>query len=411
MRIAVCLLFLTPLSSWGADWSRFRGENGNGASDDKLPLKWAGPATKWSVNLPGEGNGSPIVCGGKVYLQTCSPDGSKRGLACLDATSGQLDWHTPLKGSTAHTHKKNSLASSTPACDGERVYAVFWDGADVSLYAFDLKGKQIWEKKLGGYVSQHGPGFSPMVANGKVIVNYDQDGTASVVAFDGKTGEQAWSASRKAFRACYSTPYLRPRGDGKSDVVVSSTAGLTGYDPDSGNVTWNWDWSFDGMALRTVGSPIDAGNLIVAISGDGGGSRHTVVVDPKASGGKPTKVWEKKKDSPYVPMPVVVGETLYWITDAGMAMAIDLKSGKELWKERALSGAVSASLVHFRGPAGERLLLAISETGKAVTIAAKPDGYDKVADNDLKAAVFATPAISNGRMYIRAGAKLVCVGK
>jgi outer membrane protein assembly factor BamB len=394
--------------SLAADWPRFRGPDGLGTSAEDLPAKWTNETLRFDVKLPGEGNGSPIVAGGKVYLQTSSRDGTSRGLVCLDAGTGKLVWEQNLVGATAHTHKKNSLASSTPACDGERVYAVFWDGDGVALHAYSLDGKPLWNRKLGGFISQHGPGFSPMTINGKVIVNYDQDNAASIIAFDGKTGQEVWKAKRNAFRACYSTPYARVV-DGKAEVVISSTAGLTGYDPDTGDVRWNWNWPFDGMALRTVGGPIQVGSMVVAISGDGGGSRSVVVVD--ASARQPKMVWEKKKDSPYVPMPVARGETLFWMTDAGIAMALDLKTGHEKYKERALSGSVSASLVMVNCGGREPAIVAISEAGKAIVYKAKADGFDKIADNDLKAPVIATPAVSDGKIYIRAGDRLICHGK
>ncbi|MFO0935249.1 MAG: PQQ-binding-like beta-propeller repeat protein [Gemmataceae bacterium] len=391
-----------------ADWSRFRGENGSGQTADALPLNWNASTTKWAVDLPGMGNGSPIVVKGHVYLQAASKDGSQRHLVSLNASTGKREWLTTISGKPAHVHVKNSLASSTPACDGERIYALFWDGDTVTLYGFDLAGKELWKKKLGGYVSQHGVGSSPIVVNGKVIVNYDQDGAAEIVAFDGKSGNKAWSASRKAFRACYSTPFMHGK-----NLVVSSTAGLTGYDPDSGTVVWNWEWKFDGMALRTVGSACEAGKLIVAISGDGSGARHTVVVDPESpmNASKPELKWEKKKDTPYVPGPIALGDSLYWVTDAGMAMCLELKTGKVVWSERLFSKPVSASLILTQSTSNEPLVLAISETGQSAFFKATPGGFEKVSENNLKDAVFATPAVADGRLYVRTGRQLVCIGK
>lgn len=412
-RLTAAFLCLTvPTFASAADWARFRGTGGSGTTADAVPLKWDDTTTRWTAELPGPGMGSPIVAKGKVYLQSATADGTKRHLVCYDAASGRQDWVTTLPGQPAHIHAKNSLASSTPACDGERIYCVFWDGSGIALHAFTLRGKEQWSSRLGGFKSQHGAGASPMVTNGKVYVNYDQDGAAEVVAFDAKTGEKAWAASRKAFRACYSTPFLRPRADGgKADLVVTSTAGLTGYDPDTGAVTWNWEWKFDGMALRTVAGPVMAGNLIVQVAGDGGGSRHTVVIDPEASKQTKPMLWEKKKDTPYVPGPVIHGDSLFWITDAGMAMCVELKTGKVLWQERAFAKPVSASLILTQSASKEPLILAISETGQAVFYKASPTGFEKVGENDLKEPVFATPAVSDHRLFVRAGTKLICVGK
>jgi outer membrane protein assembly factor BamB len=411
---ALLLLVIWNLSAIAADWPRFRGNNGTGMTADVLPLKWNAETILWSKELPHIGNGSPIVVNGKVYLQAASKDGSARHLVCLNAKTGGQEWLTTLPGKKAHAHTKNSLSSSTPACDGERIYCLFWDGERILLYGFDLAGKELWKQELGGYKSQHGPASSPMVARGKVIVNYDQDGAAQVVAFDGKTGDKAWSASRKAFRACYSTPFLRGRDDGsKDDLVVASTAGLTGYDPDSGNIAWNWDWNFYEKPLRTVGSAVDAGNLIVAISGDGDGSRHAVVVNPEGPNRSPELKWEKTKkdDTPYVPGPIALKDHLYWITDTGNAKCLELRTGKEVWSERAFPTSVSASLILTQSTSNDPLLLAIADNGRSIFFKASPAGFEKVADNDLKAPTYATPAVADGRLYLRAGAKLICVGK
>jgi outer membrane protein assembly factor BamB len=411
-QIAAVLCLAMPAFSPAADWARFRGPDGTGTTKDSVPVTWDESTTRWTAELPGRGMGSPIVVKGKVYLQSATADGTKRHLVCYDATTGKQDWLTTLPGQSAKIHAKNSLASSTPACDGERIYCVFWDGDGLALHGFDLTGQELWKKTLGGFKSQHGAGASPMVTNGKVYVNYDQDDAAEVVAFDAKTGDKAWSASRKAFRACYSTPFLRPRADGgKADLVVTSTAGLTGYDPDTGAVTWNWVWKFDGMALRTVASPVPAGNLIVQVAGDGGGSRHTVVIDPEASKQTKPMLWEKKKDSPYVPGPVVHGEHIYWVTDAGHTMCVELKTGKVIWKDSTFPKPVSASLILTQSASPVPLILALSETGQAVFYKASPAGFDKVAENDLNEPVFATPAVSDGRLIIRAGTKLLCVSQ
>lgn len=409
MRRAFLMLGLAVLLA-GADWPRFRGPNGSGISDDSLPLQWTGSAVRWSVDLDGTGNGSPIVVKDTVYLQTASKDGSKRSLVALDANSGNERWTATISSGKGKTHAKNSMASMTPACDGERIYCTFWDGAAMSLTAFDLAGKEVWSKPLGSFKSQHGAGISPMVGFGKVFVNFDQDDAAEFIAFDARTGDKVWSAKRKAFRACYSTPHFRKRGD-KTDLVVTSTAGVTGYDPHTGAVQWNWDWTFDGMALRTVASAIDAGNLIVVPSGDGGGSRHLIVLDPTGENGKPNVAWQKKKDTPYVPVPVVSGSHLFWLTDNGFALCVEAKTGRELWRERITTAAISSSPVLVRSATKEPLVIAISETGQAVTFKARPEGFEKVAENQLGGSTFATPAVANNRMYLRVGNRLICIGK
>lgn len=382
-----------------ADWPRFRGPNGSGVGD-VTAVKLGKADLAWKCEIPGVGHSSPIVVGNRVFLQSASADGAKRMLVCVSATSGVVEWVTTVPGKKAHTHAKSSLASSTPSSDGERVYLSVWDGQGVSVYAFDFAGKQLWQTPLGDFASQHGYGSSAVAACGKVFVNFDQDGAAEFVALDPATGKKAWAAPRKPFRACSSCPLVRDVG-GKQEVIIDSTAGLTGYDPDTGAVNWNWDWPFDGMALRTVGSPVLADGLIVAISGDGGGSRAAVAFKPGA--GQP--LWQKLKDTPYVPGPVVVDGHIYWVTDAGRAMCVELATGREVWNEYLFSKPVTASLILAGG-----VVLAISEDGKAVGFKPTPAGLEKVVEGAIGEAVLATPAAANGRLFVRGSRHLFCFG-
>src|SRR4051794_38703688 len=164
-------LALTPAAA--GDWPRFRGPNGTGTADGALPTPDADHLL-WKVPIPGRGVSSPVVAGGKVYLQSASDDGTKRFMICLNAADGKPGWATEVPGRPVgpkDKHPKNSLASSPPAVDADRVFGVFWDGKGVTLHAFDLAGKPLWSKPLGDYVSQHGPGLSPVVYQGLVFVN------------------------------------------------------------------------------------------------------------------------------------------------------------------------------------------------------------------------------------------------
>src|SRR5262249_43809549 len=146
------------------NWPRFRGPNGSGTAADKdIPVAWTDKDILWKTALPGVGNSSPIVWGDRLFLQSASRDGKERMLLCVDANSGKVLWSKSAPGSRARIHPKNTLASGTPATDGERVYAAFWDGKHLSLAAYDFKGELLWNKDLGEFVSQHGAGHSPVV--------------------------------------------------------------------------------------------------------------------------------------------------------------------------------------------------------------------------------------------------------
>src|SRR5207248_6156068 len=140
MRTRLALV-LIPLILVAADWARFRGPNGSGIVDDPAALSSPGPGDiLLKIELPGRGNSSPVISKGKLFLQSASDDGRERLMLCYDARTLKPLWSTPVPGGPGKTHTKNTLASSTPAADGERIVGLFWDGNDISLHAFDYAG-------------------------------------------------------------------------------------------------------------------------------------------------------------------------------------------------------------------------------------------------------------------------------
>ena len=306
---------------------------------------------------------------GQPYLCAICQQGRQTADAALPgALDGKIIWNKSFPanpGVKPHDTPKNTLASATPAVDGERVYALFWDGVDMQLYGLDLEGKQLWERNLGPFKSQHGPGTSPMVYQKKVYVANDQDGEAELLAFDGLTGKDVCGTKRDPFRACYSVPFLLEKPGMPTELIVGSTAGLTSYDPDTGHENWNWKtWPFAKMALRTVDSPLAIGGIIVANSGDGSGERNTVAIRPQGKGTLSNEVvlWSKTKTYPYVPNMLALGEHLYFVNDGGFAGCALARTGEIVWLER-LGGNFSCfadpdrrqSLRRQRGRNGLRL--------------------------------------------------------
>ncbi|MBL8799013.1 MAG: PQQ-binding-like beta-propeller repeat protein [Planctomycetia bacterium] len=397
--LLACVTFAIEPTAGAADWTRFRGPNGTGVAADKnVPVQWNDQNILWKVVLPGGGNSSPIIYGDKLFIQ--SADAKSRMLLCIDVKDGKIIWNKSVPGGTAKTHAKSSLASSTPATDGERVYCYFWDGKDVSVSAFDFKGNPVWHRVLGAFESQHGAGASPMLVDGKVIVNNDQDGKSELIALDAKTGQPAWQVPRPPFRACYSTPFVLEK-NGKTELIVVSTAGVTSYNPKTGGQNWNWEWKFDGMALRTVGSAVAANGIIFAGSGDGSGARHMVAVRDDGKG----LVWQEKKVMPYVPCMLTQGEHLYYVNDRGIAGCLDGKTGKEVWSQRLPGTGVFASPVLIDGK-----IYASSEDGSVTVYEAAP-AFKQLAKNSIPEPILASPAVANDRLYIRGKTTLYCIGK
>jgi outer membrane protein assembly factor BamB len=409
--LAVLVLLTTLAAAPAADWPRFRGPNGTGvAADAGIPVRFAeGDGILWRVPLPGTGNSSPVVSRGKLFVQSASADGRERSLMCLDAATGKTLWTRTVPGTTATIHKNSSLASSTPAADGERVYVLFWDGTGQTLTAFDADGGLQWKQDLGPFKSQHGAGTSPVEYDGRVYVNHDQDGAAVLLAFDARTGQPAWRAERKGYRASYSVPLVRETPAGRKELVTATTTATTGYDPATGAVLWSWsaDWSYrDKGPLRVVGSPVAWKDMVLIQYGDGDGSRRLTAIKAPGEGVTPELVWEKRKGLPYVPCPLVVGDHLFAVNDAGMASCYEIATGKEVWADQRVGASYYASPVLIDGK-----VYAFTQKGDVTVFEANPEKFVLVAKSKVGEAVMASPAVADGRMYVRGAKHLICVGK
>ena len=408
------LAFVALLSACGlagaGDWPRFRGPNGAGiAADKNVPVKWTEENILWKTPIPGVGHSSPIVCKGRVFLQSASDNGGERCLLCLDAGKGEIIWKTRSPGGPAKKHPLNSFASSTPASDGERVYAAFWDGRAIHLGAYDFKdGRPVWEKDLGSYTSQHGFGHSPVLIDGKVVLADDQDGASHLLAFDARSGEKIWQTERTPYRACYSTPIIRVKSDGGKELIVASTAGITAYNPADGKANWWYTWKFAGMPLRTVSSPILAGSLVIAASGDGSGDRDVIAVKLGEQGDVTgtNLMWENrlKRYFPYVPCFLARGGHLYSVSDTGFAACHDAQTGQEVWRESLCKEGFTASPILVDGK-----VYAVAKNGVVYVFEAAPK-FKLLARNRMGEAVSSTPAVSDNRLFLRDETYLYCVG-
>jgi outer membrane protein assembly factor BamB len=408
LHLLAVLFFITPLESGpeqGNQWSRFRGPNGTGKAVARdIPVDWDGSVDQlWKISLAGKGNSSPIGWGRQLFLQTASENGRERILLCIDSEAGKILWTRSLQGAPAKVHQKNTLATSTPATDGERVYALSWDGDRLLLSAFSVGGEPVWSQDLGPFKGEHGAGVSPIVYGGRVFLANDQDDSSSLLAFDSRTGEKLWQAPRPAIVACYSTPLVLEMPGRPPVLVASSSAGIAGYDPVTGREFWNWAWVFPQKPLRTVASPVYSNGFLFANSGEGGTGRHFVAVRLPAPGesGQPRLAWDSVKSFPYVSTILASGDHIYWVNDSGIAGCNAAATGQSIWMER-LGGSMVASPILVGGK-----IFAVSEDGDIFVFSASTS-FRLYARNSLEEVVRATPAVVNGRLVIRGSEHLFC---
>ncbi len=218
----------------------WRGPRGDGVSrESTAPLKWSDSENiRWKSPIPGRGLSSPIVVGDAIFVTTFMAENDSRRLIKIDKTSGECLWNIELhKGPVEQQHRFNSCASSTPASDGDRVYCLTVDDQKMWVTAVDFDGKQCWKVSPGTFGSQHGFAASPVLFDGKVIVNGHQDGEAFIVALDTTNGTTSWTYQPAVKLRSFSTPVLT-EFEGESQLVVTGANQTVGINPSTGRLIW-----------------------------------------------------------------------------------------------------------------------------------------------------------------------------
>jgi len=404
---------LVASSSQAQEWTRFRGPNGTGISDAKtIPIQFTEKDYNWKVPLPGDGHSSPVIWGDKIFLTGSHEQQGGMHVHAVSVHDGRVLWQKDFPFPAFSKHKFNSYASSTPAVDAERVYVVWATPEHYMLVAFTHKGDIVWQRDFGSFLSQHGVGVSPIVYDDMVILANDQDaistssteGASSLIAVDRKTGKTVWETKRSSKVVAYSTPCVYEPKDGKKQLIFNSQShGITGVDPATGKVLWEYPNAFD---KRSVSSPVIVAGLAIGTCGSGGGGNYIVAVKPGDDAKKQpaTLAWEMKKSACYVPTPVVVGDLLFSWSDGGIVSCVDGKTGEVKWQERA-GGNFFGSPVVVDGR-----IYAISTSGEVVVVKAVADKFEVMGRSQLGELTHTTPAIAGGKMYIRTLKNLISVG-
>lgn len=388
------------------DWPWWRGPQANGVADANQhpPLKWSATENVvWRTPFPGRGHSSPTVIGQRVILTTAEEDRQVQAVLCFDRATGQIVWRSDVHTGKMDRkgNKKTSQASSSVACDGERLFVNFVNDGAVWTTALDLNGKILWQTKVSDFATHQGFGSSPALWGDRVYVTTDSRGGGTVSALDRATGKAAWSQSRPE-KANYTSPVILQVA-GKSQLLVSGCDLISSFDPRDGKR----NWEVDGATTECVTTIVTDGQRVF-VSG-GYPRKHTQAVMGDGSG---KTVWENTTQV-YVPSMIVHQGHLFAVLDAGVATCWKCDTGAEVWKSR-LGGTFSASLVLV----GENLF-ASNEEGQTFVFKADPAQFTLVGQNRLGDEVFATPAICGDRIYHRvaelAGTKrqevLYCLGE
>jgi outer membrane protein assembly factor BamB len=451
-----------------SNWPQFRGTEGLAVATDRIdaPSEF-GPDKNviWKTPLA-SGHSSPILWAGRIFLTAF--DGGKLFAVGLDRASGRILWKKEVAvEKIEQVHRISSPAAATPCTDGERVCFYF---GSFGLLAFDFDGNEVWRLPLPLPVNDFGSGGSPILVDGKVILLRDQDVGSFLLAVDAKSGKQLWRTERPGFFRGHSTPFLW-RHDGIGEIVVTGAVRLMSYDPATGRKLWSttglsrvanatatagkgllfassWNVGAD-AAGRMELPPFDefakandrnadrqlsheefpSGPLrdrFTQLDADKNGQvthaeweayapvvakaeNALFAVRPGGRGDITAShvAWKKTRGLPYVPSPLFYEGRLYTIKNGGMASCFDGETGEAVWLEQRVGiiGDFYASPVAVAGKvyvAGQNGTVAVLAAGQEFKVLAK---------NELGESIFATPAIADGRIYLRTAGHLYCFGR
>ncbi|HMP03062.1 MAG TPA: PQQ-binding-like beta-propeller repeat protein [Gemmatales bacterium] len=413
-------------------WSSFRGPGATGVADGQWPpTGWDGTTGRhllWKSPIPGLGLSCPIVWGDRVFITTAINEKQARPslrvgqygdvdslkeddphvwkVMCLAADSGRLLWER-----TAHTgvpktkrHTKSSHANCTPATDGRFLVVHF--GSE-GLYCYSVEGELLWQKDLGTLAAswffhpdyEWGYGSSPIIFRDLVIIQCDVGKDSYIAAYRLQDGSEAWRTARDELPGWGTPTVVEPEG-GEPELVTLGTRAARGYDPLTGAELWRLGKFSD----ITVPTPFLARGLIFVTSGYRPiqpiyavrpGQRGDLSLKDKEEGNEAI-AWSKQRGGPYLPTPIAYGEHLYVCSNAGVLTCYALETGQQVYQKRigGVNGYTASPV------AADGRLYFTGEDGVVRVVRAGPE-YELLAQNPLGEDCLATPAISNGVIYIR----------
>jgi outer membrane protein assembly factor BamB len=419
----VAAILLTTAAASAADWPRFRGPGGLGLGESAVPLEWSDEQNLlWKAPLPGPGSSSPVIHGDDVFV-TCysgygvpadrggEPAKLARHLLCIDRQTGAEKWRRDVPGALPEDAYEGFLtehgyASSTPVVDADAVYAFFGKSG---VIAFDRAGKELWRVAVGKESSNRRWGSAAsLIRHGDLVIVNAAEESQSIRGLDRRTGREVWKAEAAALELAYGTPAIARLADGREDIVVAVPSEVWGLDPATGKIRWYASHALtgnispsvivDGDVVYVFGGFRSAGSLAVRAGGSGDVTKSHVL-------------WTSKASS-YVATPLLHDGHLYWIDDRGQAFCSSAATGEQVYRSRVAEITGGGRPVYASPVLSDGRLIVATRWGGTLVLPAKPD-YAVLACNRFagdESDFSGTPAIADGRLYLRSGRFLYCVG-
>jgi outer membrane protein assembly factor BamB len=390
------LAFAVVFGVQGADWNQFRGPAGNGISPDTaVPTKWgAKEGILWKTSLPGRGLSCPVIVGDILYLTACSErEGSRLHVLAFDTKTGKELWRRSIlaTGGTA-CHPTTSMAAPTPIATDKGVVALF---ATADLVAYSPEGDLLWCRSMVGedpnITNQVGMASSLALHKDTVMVEMETASSSFICGVDLATGREKWRHPRG--KGVNWTSPMVVKQKGVEVALFLAPNGLTACEPSTGKVLWNYSATPGG----SIQSPTTDGEMIFSPGSP------LVALKPAETGTTPEVAWKSNKASGTYCSPVVYQGKLYGVSSIGIN-CLDAATGKEVWVHR-VKGPFAGSPLAVDGK-----IYLVTEDGTTVVLKAGTAQPEVLASNKLGETIMCTPAIANGKIFMRSDSTLWCIG-
>jgi outer membrane protein assembly factor BamB len=375
------------------NFPNFRGNGGAGiVSKSNIPTQWDGASgknIKWKTAVPLSGFSSPVVWGDNIFLT--GSNGTKNEVYCFDRITGKILWTVAVGKPGSHKPEvspETGYSAPTAATDGNAVYAIFTTG---DIVAVDMTGKKIWERSLGIPRNHYGHSSSLLVYNGNVIVQYDQTGSAKIMALSAKTGQTTWSTDRPV-KVSWASPIIVNTGK-RAELLLVAEPYVASYNPTNGKELWK----IDCIGGEVGPSLAYANGIAFAVN------EYSQLCAVKL-GDQPSILWESTDYLSDIPSPVATDKYLFMATSYGTVLCYDAVTGEKYWEEDFGTG-IYASPMLVKGN-----IYLLDRSGKMHIFKADKE-FKRVSESKLGEKSACTPAFTNGRIYIRGDKNLYCIGE
>ena len=438
--LAVTLICLLTVNLHADNWPQFRGPSFDGIAQSQCPTNWDSEKNvKWKAPMQGEGWSAPVIWDGKVYLTTAVRTDGKTAkpepytnqggrseskflqaeyrwdVFCLDAKTGKELWRsTARKGNpTLPRHATNTYATETPVTDGKYVYAYF---GMMGVYCFDMNGKPIWKKDLGSYEMRAGWGTSssPVLFEGKLFVQVDNEEKSFLVALDGKTGEELWRVARDE-QSSYSSPIIWDNSE-RAELIAGGMI-YRSYDPETGKLLWQLDMEkgrssatplavgdrlYVGTEFRNRGGSDDGGGFLFSVKPGGAGD----ISPPAGEASSQFIEWKIRDSGMQMASPVLCQGKIYLLERRrGAIHCVDAKTGETVYRQR-----FPGARAFWSSPlTSDGKVFCVGADGTTFVLAGG-DKFQILSENKLPEQTWSTPAIADGALFFRTVDHLYCIG-